>query len=196
MSTTGRLVVSVVAGALFTLARPQQNIPRPAPDAILQQYCVGCHSESNETAGINLNTSLSRASANPELWERVVRKLHAGTMPPLGMPRPDRAALNELAAYLEAVIDAAAVNPDPGPAILRRLNRSEYGAAIHDILALDIDATAMLPADDANHGFDNNADSLRVSPALLEGYLAASRKISRLAVGDPSAVPAFSTYRT
>lgn len=195
MSTTGRLFLSAGIAAVLTIASPQRSATGPAQAAIMRQYCVGCHNESNKTAGINLDISLSHVSANAEFWEKVARKLHAGTMPPLGMPRPDRAALDGLAAYLESSIDAAAVNPNPGKAMLRRLNRSEYGAAVRDILALNVDVAALLPADDANHGFDNNADSLRVSPALLEGYLAASRKISRLAVGDPAVAPAFSTYR-
>ncbi|MEP6536832.1 MAG: DUF1592 domain-containing protein [Bryobacteraceae bacterium] len=166
-----------------------------SPSEVVRQYCVGCHNERNSTAGINLNTGLSNVPANAEVWEKAIRKLRAGTMPPKGMPRPDRTILDGLTVFLETSIDAAAVTPDPGPSILRRLNRAEYGAAIRDILSLNVDVSALLPADDANHGFDNNADSLRVSPALLEGYLAASRKISRLAVGDPAVAPAFSTYR-
>src|SRR5258708_6496386 len=129
------------------------------------------------------------------MWETVPRRRRAGTMPPLGMPRPDRSALDRLAAHVESAIDAAAVKPDPGPAVLRRLNRAEYGAAVRDLLDLDVDVAALLPADDANHGFDNNADSLRISPALLEGYLTASRKIARMAVGDPDVTPSYGTYR-
>ncbi len=176
MSTTSRLLLTTGIAAVLTVASPQRTTTGPAQAAVIQQYCVGCHNERNRTAGINLDDGLSHVAANAELWEKVVRKLRAGTMPPLGMPRPDRTVLDGLAAYLEETIDAAAVKPNPGQAILHRLNRSEYGTAIRDLLALNVDAAALLPADDANHGFDNNADSLRVSPALLETYLTASRK--------------------
>jgi hypothetical protein len=144
--------------------------------AVLQQYCAGCHNDGKAAAGINLNNpDLRRVPKNAAMWEKVVRKLNAGTMPPQGMPRPDRSALDRLARYIETTIDAAAVKPDPGQAILHRLNRVEYGTAVHDLLDLDVDVASLLPADDANFGFDNNADSLRVSPSLLEGYLQTSR---------------------
>jgi hypothetical protein len=173
--------------ALLTMA------PAAAEDS-LRQYCAGRHSQRIKTAGIDLGSGLSSIPEKAEVWEKVVRRLRVGTMPPLGMPRPDRSALDRLAAYVESAIDAAAITPDPGPAVLRRLNRAEYGAAVLDLLDLDVDVAALLPADDVNHGFDNNADSLRISPALLEGYLTASRKIARLAVGDPDVTPAYSTY--
>src|SRR4029077_4137188 len=98
---------------------------------------------------------------------------------------------------LERSIDRAALTkPNPGRSPLHRLNRSEYAAAVRDVLALDVDATALLPADDESNGFDNIADVLKVSPSLLEQYLAASRKISSLAVGDPSIIPITQIYRT
>ena len=162
---------------------------------MIQRYCAGCHNERTKTAGLILsNADLTHVRANAPMWEKVIRKIRAGAMPPLGMPRPDRAALDQFATFLENTIDAA-TTPDPGPSVLRRLNRAEYGAAVRDLLDLTVDVTTLLPADDANHGFDNNADSLRVSPALLDGYLAASRKVSRLAIGDPAITAAFSTYR-
>jgi mono/diheme cytochrome c family protein len=163
--------------------------------AMLDKYCVTCHNEHSKTGGLALDSiDLARVPDQAEIWEKVVRKLHAGAMPPLGLPRPERAASEGFAAWLEVKLDAAATS-DPGPAGLRRLNRSEYAAAVRDVLALDVDAAALLPADDANHGFDNMSDALRVSPALLEGYMSAACKISRLAVGDPNVTPAFSTYR-
>ena len=111
-------------------------------------------------------------------------------MPPQGMPRPDQAALDGLASYLETSLDrAAAAKPNPGRATMHRLNRAEYANAIHDLLALDIDATALLPPDDESSGFDNIADVLRVSPSLMERYLSASWNISREAVGDTGSLP-------
>jgi len=163
--------------------------------AMLDKYCVTCHNERSKTGGLALDRiDVARVPDQAEIWEKVVRKLHAGAMPPVGLPRPDRASSEGFATWLEAKLDAGAV-ADPGPAGLRRLNRSEYAAAVRDLLALDVDASTLLPADDANHGFDNMSDALRVSPALLEGYMSAARKISRLAIGDPNVTPAFSTYR-
>jgi hypothetical protein len=130
-----------------------------------------------------------------ELWEKVIRKLRAGVMPPFGTPRPDQSVLDGLASWLETTIDRAATRPDPGRTVLHRLNRTEYAAAIRDLLNVDVDPAALLPADDSDHGFDNVADALKVSPALLEAYLTASRAISRLAVGDPAIPPGFAMYR-
>ncbi len=139
---------------------------------------------------------LDNVGANAETWEKVVRKLRVGAMPPLGMPRPDRASMDSLAASIETSLDrAAAAAPNPGRPVLHRLNRTEYANAIRDLLALDVDPSAMLPTDDASFGFDNIASVLGVSPALLERYLLASAKISRLAVGDPKIDPITDTYR-
>ena len=192
---------SPVAGTLAVVlaaARISSAAPDPAAAnwrAMLDKYCVTCHNERSKTGGLALDhIDLARVPDHAETWEKVVRKLHAGAMPPQGLPRPDRTVSDGLATWLETKLDAAAIG-DPGPGGLRRLNRSEYAAAVRDLLALDVDAAALLPADDANHGFDNMSDALRVSPALLEGYMSAARKISRLAVGDPNVTPAFSTYR-
>jgi hypothetical protein len=139
---------------------------------------------------------VDHAGSNAEAWEKVVRKLRVGAMPPQGMPRPDRATMDSLAASIEASLDrAAAAAPNPGRPVLHRLNRTEYANAIRDLLALDVDASNMLPTDDASFGFDNIASVLGVSPALLERYLLASAKISRLAVGDPKTDPITDTYR-
>ncbi len=193
------VVLVMAAARISPAAQPHAN---PAPDpaaanwrAMLDKYCVTCHNERSKIGGLMLDRiDLARVPDHAETWEKVVRKLHAGAMPPVGLPRPERTASDGFATWLEAKLDAAATG-DPGPAGLRRLNRSEYAAAVRDVLALDVDASALLPADDANHGFDNMSDALRVSPALLEGYMSAARKISRLAVGDPNVTPAFSTYR-
>ncbi len=168
-----------------------------AQTAVLNKYCVTCHSDKNRTGGLSLQAAdLTDVPRKAETWEKVIRKLRAGSMPPQGMPRPDRATLDGLASYLEVSIDrAAAANPNPGHAAMHRLNRTEYANAIHDLLALDIDSTALLPPDDESSGFDNIADVLRMSPSLMERYLSASWNISREAVGDMNIAPATATYR-
>jgi hypothetical protein len=131
-----------------------------------------------------------------ETWEKVVRKIHGGTMPPQGMPRPDQATLDGFASSLEISLDRAAVSrPEPGRAGMHRLNRAEYANAIRDLLALKVDVTSLLPADDESNGFDNIADALRVSPSLLEQYLSASRTVSSLAVGDRGLGPVSQVYQ-
>jgi hypothetical protein len=162
----------------------------------LDQYCVECHNQRLKTAGLMLDSmDITRIGENAETWEKVVRKVRAGMMPPAGIPRPERKRMDEFAAALEARLDRyAAANPQPGYVGLHRLNRAEYRNAIRDLLALEIDVTSLLPADDASFGFDNMANSLGVSSALLEGYLSAASKISRLAVGDAHATPGLETF--
>jgi cytochrome c551/c552 len=166
------------------------------PQALLNQYCVTCHNTKLKTGGLALDKlELARAGTNAESWEKVARKLRAGMMPPAGAPRPDRHALDALAGAVEDALDrAAAANPNPGRTPLHRMNRGEYANAIRDLLAVDVDAATLLPADDSSNGFDNIADVLGVSPALLERYVAAAAKISRLAVGDPETAPLDVTY--
>jgi len=187
--------LTAVPGILLNSA-PRQARPTVAEQkALLGRYCVGCHTGERAAGGLRLDaTMLDRIPAHSEAWERVVRKLRAGAMPPVGAPHPDRQSLDNFTAVVEETIDAAA-KPDPGPPVLRRLNRSEYAATVRDLLDLEVDVSSMLPADDANHGFDNSASSLKISPALLEGYLNASRRISRMAVGDPLVTPGFTPYR-
>ena len=128
---------------------------------------------------------VTRISGEPETWEKVVRKLRAGSMPPANSPRPDKATYGSVASWLETELDqAAAVHPNPGRTAVHRLNRTEYQNVIRDLLTLDVDVSSLLPGDDAAFGFDNIAELLKVSPDLLDGYLAAANKISRLAVGD------------
>jgi hypothetical protein len=134
--------------------------------------------------------------ANAETWEKVIRKLSVGAMPPSGMPKPSAAEVSAFVSSLETPLDKAyAANPNPGHATLHRLNRTEYANSVRDLLALDVDASTLLPPDDESYGFDNNADVLGVSPALLERYVSASRKVSRLAVGDPTQGAVAQTYR-
>ena len=133
----------------------------------------------------------------PRCGKKIVRKIHGGTMPPAGMPRPDKDAAARAGVLARAFCSsrAAAGNVNPGRTALHRLNRTEYSNAIRDLLALDIDVTELLPGDDESNGFDNIADVLKVSPLLLEQYLAASRKVASLAVGDPNTPPVAQTYR-
>ena len=167
-----------------------------AQKALLDQYCITCHNERLQTGGLALDTlSRNRIENNAETWEKVVRKVRAGLMPPAGAKRPERGSLDAFATSIEGAIDHfAAANPNPGRAPLHRMNRVEYANAIRDLLALDVDPTTLLPADDSSHGFDNIADVLGVSPSLLERYVSAAAKISRLAVGERDAAPAQVTY--
>ncbi len=155
--------------------------------ALLDRYCVSCHNDSRRIAGLALDTmDVASVGEHAEAWEKVVTKLRAGMMPPAGRPRPDQAAYVSLTSYLETELDqAAASNPDPGRSdALRRLNGTEYRNVIRDLLDLEIDVTALLPADDSSAGFDNVSLG-GLDPGRLERYLSAARKISRLAVGAP-----------
>jgi mono/diheme cytochrome c family protein len=184
-------VVLTTAGAL---AQPE---PPSAQQAVLTKYCITCHSSKLRTGGLSLqDADLNNVPAEAETWEKVIRKLRTGSMPPQGVPRPDAASVNDLAAFLENAVDrAAAAKPNPGRAAMHRLNRSEYANAIHDLLALDVDATALLPPDDESSGFDNIADVLRMSPSLMERYLSASWNIGRQALGNLNIAPETATYR-
>ena len=173
---------------------------QPAPDqqlrALMNQYCVTCHNQKLKTGGLELDKlDPAHVAADAETWEKVVRKIRAGMMPPAGAPRSSRSALDGFAVSVESALDqAAAANPNPGRAPLHRMNRAEYANAIRDLLSIDVDPTTLLPADDSSNGFDNIADVLGVSPALLERYVSAASKISRLAVGDPETAPLDVTY--
>ncbi len=142
------------------------------------------------------HADLADIPRNAETWEKVIRKVRAGMMPPAGMPRPDAATLDAFVTHIETTIDrAAATNPRPGRTALHRLNRAECANAIRDLLSLEIDATALLPPDDESSGFDNIADVLTVSPSLMERYLSASWNISRTALGNVNITPGTVTYR-
>ncbi|MEE2776651.1 MAG: DUF1587 domain-containing protein, partial [Acidobacteriota bacterium] len=162
----------------------------------LDRYCVDCHSDAQRTAGLSLESvDADDVAAAPETWEKVARKLRAGAMPPAGRSRPSGEATSRLLSGLESELDrAAAADPRPGRPAIHRLNRTEYANAIRDLLALEVDTRSLLPADDLAFGFDNIADTLSFSPLLLERYLATARKVSRLAVGDPSLRPEVETH--
>ncbi len=152
-----------------------------ADQAMLKQYCLGCHSDRLKTGNLVLeNLDPSNPAGHIETWEKVVRKVRAGMMPPSASPRPTRTQLDEFAGRLETALDhEAAAHPNPGSIALHRLNRAEYANVIRDLLAVDIDASTMLPADDSSEGFDNIANALRMSPALLESATTAAATYQR-----------------
>ena len=205
--TRGILVASVLWIASLSVALPRaeapQSAPRPASSAetldrsVVDKYCVTCHNQRLKTGGLTLDTpDLASVAAHSDVWEKVIRKVEAGMMPPAGVPRPDTAARKALVANLEGVLDRAAkASPNPGRPLVHRLNRAEYANAIRDLLAVDLDVSALLPPDDSSAGFDNNADVLGLSPVLLESYLTAAERISALAVGDPRTPPMGELFR-
>ena len=166
---------------------------------LLARYCVGCHNERLKTAGLMLDqVDVTHVDQNPAVWEKVVRKLRTGMMPPDGRPRPDAQAYMAMVSYLETSLDRVSADaPNPGwPATAHRLNRAEYTNAIRDLLGLDIDGRALLAADDSGYGFDNIGDVLTVSPGLMSRYMSAAAKISRQAVGDPTLPAGTMMYKT
>lgn len=198
-----------VSAAVLNAAPPQSNASvasqrSPSPDvstaapyrALLNQYCVVCHNEQLHTAGLVLSKlDVTNVPAGAETWEKVIGKLRTGAMPPVGMPRPDKATYDAFATYLETALDRAAItNPNPGRVAIHRLNRAEYRNAIRDLLATDIDVESLLPVDDSGYGFDNIADVLSVSPMLLVRYMSAAGKVSRSAIGDANVLPNLETY--
>jgi len=168
-----------------------------APRALLDTYCVTCHNQRTKTAGLTFDTmDLARLPEHADVWEKTVRKLRGGMMPPPGVRRPDQASVDSVVSWLEGSLDeAAAAHPNPGRVALHRLNRAEYAAAIEDLLGLKIDAAALLPKDDEAEGFDNVASVLTVSPSFLDQYISAARVVSARAIGNPGARPGSMTYR-
>ena len=185
--------------------QPSDAVPQPSSSrrAILDRYCVTCHNARLQTAGLLLDEAdIEDVAGDPEVWEKVVRKLRSGTMPPPGRPRPEVATYHAVASWLETELDraAAAAGPNPGRSgTVHRLNRTEYERAIRDLFGFDplsFDVKSLLPGEDTSDvGFDNNADVLSMAPALLERYLSAARKITRLATGLPPIGPAAETFR-
>jgi len=188
-----RIAAAVNLGLLLRAA------PQSQPDyrAVLDEFCVTCHSEQLKTAGLSLEKpDLTRVPENAEIWEKVIRKVRVGMMPPPGAPHPNDATRRALVSWLATTLDrAAAAKPNPGRPLAHRLNRAEYANAIRDLLALEVDSTALLPPDDSAYGFDNVADVLGASPVLLERYLDAAGNLSALAVSDPEAGPASQVFR-
>src|SRR2546426_2587106 len=191
------------ASSYLQVASPQRppareiSPPLSPQHVVLNRYCVTCHNQKLHTAGLALDTmDVEHVSARADVWEKVIKKLRARAMPPVGRARPDEATYDAVASWLETEIDKVnAVSPNPGRTeAFHRLNRTEYQNAIRDLLAVEIDVTRLLPADNTfASGFDNNAGSLTISPELLERYLAAARKVSRVAVGRPPVGPVADT---
>ena len=162
-----------------------------------ERYCLDCHNAVDRAGDLVLDAAgMTAPTLAADVSEAVIRKLRTGMMPPAGEPRPERATLDAVAHWLETELDAAAAqDPNPGAPALHRLNRAEYANAVRDLLALDADVASLLPADDSADGFDNIAGVLTVSPALIEGYVAAGMKLSRLAIGDLTMLPKTVVYR-
>ena len=192
----GAAAVALVAACvavppLQAAAQAQQNVAAAPDQALLNRYCLGCHNDQALRGGLSMEgVALDDVAGHVDVWERALRKLRAGAMPPDGAPRPDAAAYAGLVNYLETELDTlATTHLNPGRTdTFRRLNRTEYRNAIRDLLALDVDVAALLPRDDAAFGFDN-VGVVELSPTLMERYLAAAQKISRLAVGSLAIVP-------
>jgi len=203
----GGVLLALCLGTLplnWSTHAAQQTAPAPAlatQKALLDRYCLTCHTQRLKERGtvpIALDSlDLGQVGTNAAVWEKVVVKMRAGLMPPAGSPRPDKATHDAFASWLESALDRnGAASPNPGRTEpFHRLNRAEYRNAIRDILDLDVDVTALLPADDVSYGFDNIAGVLKMSPTLLERYLAAAQKVSRLAVGTPLPAPNIDYFR-
>ena len=203
LKPTWRSIGAGLAGAAVclqagtALAGPQQQSSSGAPQrALLDRYCVTCHNDQLKTGELSLaQIDVAEVGAGADVWEKVIRKLRAGLMPPTGRPRPDEATVANLISYLETAIDReASAAPNPGRPLIHRLNRVEYTNAIRDLLALEIDGPSLLPGDAGGYGFDNIADVLNMSSGLLERYLLAAQKISRRAIGDPTIPPVIERY--
>jgi mono/diheme cytochrome c family protein len=183
-----------------TSAAPQSaTTTAPATPArqLVSTYCVSCHNERVKTANLMLDkVDADQVSNSADEWEKVVVKLRSRAMPPPGARRPDNETYDKVATWLETELDrAAAAHANPGrPAALHRLNRAEYANAVRDLLGVEIEPRMMLPADEQAYGFDTNADALSIQPALLDRYLSAAAKITRLALGDPTIPPGFERY--
>ena len=197
-----RILLQTVALALVFACLPGIGEARQSPadyQGLVDQYCVTCHNQQTRIpagAPLALDTvNLQNPSADAGIWEKVVRKLGVGAMPPQGAPTP---ASEELTAFRSTLIasldDAAAQTDSPGRYVLHRLNRSEYGNAVRDLLGVEVDVSEILPSDGGDFGFDNIASALTITPILLEGYLSASLRIADLAIGDVEAEPGTSTY--
>ena len=193
LPVVGVLVIVAAAPA----AGQQMRSGEVVGQELVARYCVTCHNDRLRTGGFSFEPlDVADVAAHPEAWEKVVRKLRAGAMPPRPRPRPDQETYDGFRAWLEGELDTAAADVNPGRTeTFHRLSRTEYRNAVRDLLALDVGVDDLLPADDTSYGFDNIAGVLGVSPTLMERYLSAARKISRLAVASPVPSPTAETFR-
>src|SRR5437879_9069021 len=201
MSWNVRWIQVLLAATAAVGGKPQAALassPLSSPvSAMVNQYCAECHDSEMKKGGLDLDSlRLEDVTKHPEVWEKVVRKLRARQMPPMEKPRPEERAYEKVVARLSDALDrAAAAHPNPGRTeTFRRLNRTEYQNVIRDLLALEIDSKELLPKDDASEGFDNVTVG-NLSPTLLDRYISAAQKISRLAVGAPRRTPGGDTFR-
>jgi mono/diheme cytochrome c family protein len=198
LASVGVLAVAALLPAATLQAQDSTTAAAATHRATFDQYCVACHSGPRPFANLSLaaeNFDTANFETNGVIWEKLARKLRDRAMPPAGMPRPEDATYAAIVKYIETGRDhLAEVKPNPGRSTLHRLNRTEYGNAIRDLLALEINVEELLPADDIGYGFDNIGDVLTVSPVLLERYLAVARRVARAAVGDMNAPVSYQTY--
>src|SRR6186997_2152783 len=196
----GQQVAPARSAAITPVASHPAGVMTTAEqNALVKQYCVGCHNDRNKdrTSGLSFQSfDAANVVEHADTTERMIRRLRSGMMPPVGAKRPDQQTIGALVNAFETRIDrAAALNPNPGWRPSQRLNRAEYQRAVKDLLAVDVDVNAYLPADTLSDGFDNIADSQTISSTLMEGYLRAASQISRLAVGDRNASPTSTTWK-
>ena len=201
LAILGMVFLCLAVGTDVNLAERQETsavelLSPEAQQALVDQYCLWCHDDLEKSGDLSMSgLDLTDVGQNTEIVEMMIRKLRAGMMPPLGQPRPDAQTLEAFVTSMEAGIDrAAAANPNPGRRSLARLNRIEYANSIRELLGIEVDVAALLPPDSMGHGFDNMAEALSISPALIEGYMRAAGAISRVAVGDPKASATSATY--
>ncbi|MCM3880215.1 MAG: DUF1592 domain-containing protein, partial [Vicinamibacterales bacterium] len=193
------VVVRAAAQNASPAAPPAQSASATAPSdprPVINKYCTGCHNSKAKIGGLALDgVDTANVGANTQVWEDVVRKVRTGAMPPVGRARPDKATADSMVSFLETSLDKySSEHPNPGRPSLHRLNRTEYMNAIRDMLGLEIDGSALLPADNAAYGFDNVADALSLSPALTERYLGAAAKISSMALARVKETPLPETF--
>jgi cytochrome c5/uncharacterized membrane protein YgcG len=179
--------VAPATGSASAPGSAQAPTTAAARRALLDQYCGNCHNADDKVAGIAFDTmDLTRLAKDGDVWEKAIKKLKGGMMPPPGAKQPDRAVALGFASWLETSMDAAAAAaPNPGSVTLHRLNRAEYAASIKELFTIDVDAAALLPADDISNGFDNIANVLKVSPSFLDQYINAARSVTLQAIGQP-----------
>jgi hypothetical protein len=188
--------LAAVAAAAYVYHRTA-SVNAAGQFEMLDRYCVDCHNDAERAGDLAFDRlDPSAMHADAAVWEKVIRKLRGGLMPPPGEPRPDAERLAGFVGFLEGSLDAAArAAPNPGAPGLRRLNRTEYANAVRDLIELPVDVETLLPGDDSVAGFDNIGSALSISPTLLQAYVSAAATLSRLAVGDPNASPTLTTYR-
>jgi len=197
LSLAGPLVLQAQQAPLSTSKGSPSRTSETNVASLVDEYCLSCHDKDHEKGGLVLETIVSHDVAqHPDVWEKVIRKMRARLMPPVGKDRPDDRTYDAVVSFLEGSLDrAAATHPDPGrTATIRRLTRTEYQNAIRDLLALDVDVASLLPADESSYGFDNVTVG-DLSPTLLDRYVTAAEKISRVAVGRSSKSPDGETIR-